>query len=985
MFTEIPNGYVRCNVCKRTIAAHSKDAHSKGASHKAAVASRFGEAIFSAVGSGNIRCNVCDRTIAAHSKDGHANGAAHVAAVAARARAPLLNKGSAECFTKLPNGKVHCNVCDRTMEAHSKDGHANGAAHVAAVAARARAPLLNKGSAECFTKLPNGKVHCNVCDRTMEAHSKDGHAKGACHMLNKCIAMARVVSSAVRTPNTNSGNHITDEQSKARRKAYRNRKYRGAGSRPDYAASAEFLLQTVRKLPFVLLTDAFVSLFATEFPLKGELHAARRALESTARDELSKVAEGYVPLPPIAGAAPQCPFTLGSVSDTRQVLTLCTMLEETAVAIELTAYNKEGVPISLDNADQATRTFHRITMPGVSENRPSVLRGDKIIVYERSKVSADTDDKYASFVHFINDDETVLSLPPEFAAANTRASGRVVDIVFKINRGQELKMYRAIKDLPEDAVLTAANARRQLSIHAATAPLTACAPHLVSLNAEQLGFVAAVRGPTLLSALWGPPGTGKTTTMVAAIADTLLEQQHSRLLVCAPSNEAADLLAERLVALSSLRHISTTQGFLMRLPGMMRPAKALPAALIPYCPPVYHDTFTFPARDAIDSCRVVVTTLMTADRLYAVGAKPFSHVFVDEAGHASEQLLMVGLNAAGNANAKVVLAGDPKQLGPRTNLPLLREAALHRSPLERICSDAALWPVVGSQLHNCYRCHPDIVGLVNVCYDGALIAARAAEAKNNAFAPLWCTPLLRGWWDEHCHRRGVAPPPPAPTSPRAVLALDHTYPEAREKDSPSWKNEFEVRTVVQLCEALLTTGLVADASDIAVITPYRKQRTVIENRLFSTLKKSEELSRHMITIDPATGAALRRPRVPIRVATVDAFQGREAKVVIVSCVRSNMRAGTDSRFGLGFVGQPERANVALSRAKDLLIVVGNSRVLCTDPTWAAYYAHMRGMGEAVVMDLGGPEMAAVDNAEEEGPDALGDMAADERAIARDHE
>ena len=87
-----------------------------------------------------------------------------------------------------------------------------------------------------------------------------------------------------------------------------------------------------------------------------------------------------------------------------------------------------------------------------------------------------------------------------------------------------------------------------------------------------------------------------------------------------------------------------------------------------------------------------------------------------------------------------------------------------------------------------------------------------------------------------------------------------------------------------------------------------------------------------------------RPRLPlpIRVATVDSYQGREANVVILSCVRSNlMNAAVDLRFSMGFLSQAERANVAISRARELLVVIGNLQLLSLDPTFEQYVKRMQ--------------------------------------------
>eukprot|EP00658_Telonema_sp_P-2_P072641 TRINITY_DN61761_c0_g1_i1.p1 TRINITY_DN61761_c0_g1~~TRINITY_DN61761_c0_g1_i1.p1 ORF type:complete len:179 (+),score=32.47 TRINITY_DN61761_c0_g1_i1:80-616(+) len=123
--------------------------------------------------------------------------------------------------------------------------------------------------------------------------------------------------------------------------------------------------------------------------------------------------------------------------------------------------------------------------------------------------------------------------------------------------------------------------------------------------------------------------------------------------------------------------------------------------------------------------------------------------------------------------------------------------------------------------------------------------------------------------------------------------------------------------------------------DIAVITPYTKQVQKIKDALYYMLVNKGVL----------LGNVRPRPPLPMPVSTVDSFQGRESRVVILSCVRSNVEsAASDLRFSLGFLQQPERANVAMSRAKDLLVVLGNRQLLSLDPTFNEYFTRMEALG-----------------------------------------
>jgi helicase MOV-10 len=134
--------------------------------------------------------------------------------------------------------------------------------------------------------------------------------------------------------------------------------------------------------------------------------------------------------------------------------------------------------------------------------------------------------------------------------------------------------------------------------------------------------------------------------------------------------------------------------------------------------------------------------------------------------------------------------------------------------------------------------------------------------------------------------------------------------ERREEDSPSWLNEDEIKQVIEYTKDLLAHGCVA-AEEIGIISPYQKQC----QRLRSALRAERIRS--------------------VDVGTTEIFQGREKQVIIATTVRS-LKAEeitNDIRLTLGFLGNYKRTNVVLSRAKALLIVVGNLHVLSKDDMW----------------------------------------------------
>lgn len=194
----------------------------------------------------------------------------------------------------------------------------------------------------------------------------------------------------------------------------------------------------------------------------------------------------------------------------------------------------------------------------------------------------------------------------------------------------------------------------------------------------------------------------------------------------------------------------------------------MPETLKKYCPEIDHGSFEFPWASTILNCRIVVATLMTSDRLFCVDvpAGHFTHLFVDEAGHATEPLLMLALNVARGSmlepkkrdgcktqqqnpvvysSPKIVIAGDHRQLGPHVNVKAVMQCRLGDSPLLRIYNDAETWEKVGRKLLVNYRSHPAIVDLVNAQYDDELVSDVSVPAVNT-FAWLWLTRLVQSYW-----------------------------------------------------------------------------------------------------------------------------------------------------------------------------------------------------------------------------------------------
>jgi len=200
-----------------------------------------------------------------------------------------------------------------------------------------------------------------------------------------------------------------------------------------------------------------------------------------------------------------------------------------------------------------------------------------------------------------------------------------------------------------------------------------------------------------------------------------------------------------------------------------------------------------------------------------------------------------------------------------------------------------------------YRSHPQLLTAPNALFYGGALRAAADPVSSNAF--------LR--W-EGLTDAARAVPGGFPLLWHGVEGRD-----AREADSPSWFNAQEASAVYEHVRSILDhRGGGVTPADVGVITPYHKQAVKIRSLLGNRGLKAVE------------------------VGSVEVFQGREKAAIVLSAVRSSSEhLPFDARHALGFLANPKRFNVAVTRAKALLVVVGNPAILGRDPHWAALLAH----------------------------------------------
>ena len=430
---------------------------------------------------------------------------------------------------------------------------------------------------------------------------------------------------------------------------------------------------------------------------------------------------------------------------------------------------------------------------------------------------------------------------------------------------------------------------------------------------QQAAVDAALRSGDI-ALIHGPPGTGKTRTLVEVVRQRVARGE--RVLCAAPSNTAVDNLGIRLAEAG------------VRAVRLGHPARISPKLLaLTIDAQVEADGASKLVREWRDRARalrkksmwtearaldrdaarelanaerailaradVVLATCAGCDHPI-LGADLFDCVVIDEATQAPDPLLLVALGRAKVA----VLAGDPHQLGPVITGGVDAEATLGTTIFERLCDEAAV------MLEQQHRMHVEIMTFPSrSMYAGCLVAS----------------PAVAG------HRLEDQGVQPDPLRPRPLWLID-----------TAGKGWLEQRTELEAGGSL--TNLPAFQFDPSTSNSGNAERVAAEARRLL----SRGLAPTEIAIIAAYSAQARRLRELLRderaagleIGTVDGFQGREKEAVIVDLVRSNEHGE------IGFLANTRRMNVALTRARRCLLVIADSATLGDHPYYAAFLRYV---------------------------------------------
>ncbi|OMO80787.1 putative RNA helicase SDE3 [Corchorus capsularis] len=548
-------------------------------------------------------------------------------------------------------------------------------------------------------------------------------------------------------------------------------------------------------------------------------------------------------------------------------------LEELQVEEDMRAYSMENINM------RRSGKYLSLKVPGLAERRPSLVHGDNIF----AKLASE-DTVYEGFVHRVEADEVYLMFAPKLHLCHIDEN--LYNVQFTHNRINFRRLYQAIdaaEGLELNFLFPSGFPEKRLI---ETTPLV---PISCTLNEEQMCSIEMILGckggPPYV--IYGPPGTGKTMTLVEAILQLYKTQDSSRILVCAPSNSAADFILEKLLEAES---VELKNNKIFRLNAATRPYEDVNPDFLQFC--FFDDNiFKCPSLCALVCYRIIISTYMSSSLLYAenVNKGHFSHIFLDEAGQASEPESMIPIANLCQRDTVVVLAGDPMQLGPVIHSREAERYGLGKSYLERLC-ECELYSEEDAnyvtKLVRNYRCDPEILYLPSqLFYNGQLI-----PCKDDIGSLLKSVKFL-------------------PNKEFPVFFFGIQGCDEREESNPSWFNRIEASKVVEVVKSLTESGTLSQ-EDIGVITPYRQQVLKIK-KAFENLDMPE-----------------------IKVGSVEQFQGQERKVIIISTVRSTVKHNEfDRTHCLGFLSNPRRFNVAITRAISLLIIIGNPHIIAKDFYW----------------------------------------------------
>ena len=566
------------------------------------------------------------------------------------------------------------------------------------------------------------------------------------------------------------------------------------------------------------------------------------------------------------------------------------------------------------------------------------------VMFFRSEGSEEL--KYFSFtgtVSYVDGDRMVVTVPDSAPLLELQQSTDPIGVQLSFDETSYKLMFEAL-----DRVMKAKNNRlaylRDLFYSHQKAGRFSFEPMKFPwLNPTQERAVNEVLWAKDVAIVHGPPGTGKTTTLVEAINETLMRE--SQVLVCAQSNMAVDWISEKLVdrGINVLRIGNPTRvndkmlGFTYerrfeshadypQLWAIRKAIRELRKNRKKGSENYHQKMDRLKSRAAeielrinaelFGEARVIACTLVGSAHHLLEGMK-FGTLFIDEAAQALEAACWIPMKRA----SRVILAGDHCQLPPTVKSIAALRAGLGKTLMERIAENK---PEVVTLLRIQYRMNDEIMRFSSDWFYGGKVES-APQIKYRSVLD-YDHPIT--WIDTSNEENQIpiegedAPEDSASTSSSVSAAnqnSDLNFKEQFVGESFGRINKAEAElTLLTLAEYFTKIGkqrVLEERIDVGIISPYRAQVQYLKK----LIKKYEFFKPY---------------RRLISVNTVDGFQGQERDVILISLVRSN------DEGQIGFLKDLRRMNVAMTRARMKLIILGNKDTMTKHPFYKKLWEYV---------------------------------------------
>jgi superfamily I DNA and/or RNA helicase len=532
-----------------------------------------------------------------------------------------------------------------------------------------------------------------------------------------------------------------------------------------------------------------------------------------------------------------------------------------------------------------------------------------------------TEDKVEGVITHLYANRLKLALRTEDLPEWSRDGKLGIDLLFDENSYDE--MYAALKtaDVLSDDNKEGHLVQTLVGKHSPTFNEENNIAIPANLNTSQLEAVKRIIHSNELAIVHGPPGTGKTTTLVAAIK-ALVHQEEKQILVVAPSNAAVDLLSEKLAdeGLKVLRAgnparvteklLSLTLDGKSAIDGRMKEVKRLRKqaqsfkdmahkykrnfgkaereqrkALFDEAHKIMKDaekTEQYITDALLDDAQIITATLVGANH-YSIKNRKYHTIVIDEAGQALEPACWIPILKG----QRLIMAGDHHQLPPTIKS---QEAARNGLDNTLLAKCVKLYPEAVVLLEEQYRMHEHIMGYSSSVFYNNALKAHASVASHVLFPddlPLTFIDTAGSGFEEKQEGSSISNPE------EAAFLVKHFNLFVGDLESKYNNENFPT---------------------IAIISPYKQQVRYLQDLM-------------------EDNALMQNHKGKISINTIDSFQGQERDIVYISMARSNAD-GT-----IGFLEDTRRMNVAMTRARKKLIIIGDSATLSSIDFYADFITY----------------------------------------------